>query len=669
MPSPGQIFFVWDNTRMRWMTGLTSGRFQPELVLPEGDTIDFVFRWSNNGTLYTPALTPVWIFGIKDSTTPSGDFLVQVNTAAASSGVYTFTVPISSAELQTWLSTATDTSRVAIQITDTANGIATGPLLAKIEPNQNDSGTTPTSANGTLDVAAGKTVTFPLSLTFPSAAGTNGYQLTTDGAGTLTWAASGGIADGDKGDITVSASGATWTIDSGAVTLAKMANIDASGGVKVLGRSTASSGVPEILSTSGTGSVAMTDSPTFTTVVNAPTIISPTIEIPYGSTSIDWVDLTGNGVLFLQPPSGAFGSNKTITLPNATGTVALTSDITGGTLAGSFTTLAGTSSLTLGTNGGTGGSLVLLGSTSGSATISASATGALSLPNGTDLGTPLSGVMNNLTGILRGLVAQETVASYNGVTLTGTMYFADSTARTNGELTGIGTLFSSEAKVGDRIATASSGVFGSEAGPFFVKSIASNTSLTLTKAGNTAQVGSGNAVSAKIFRSILTAQSAAGSNLVTISADGTLILGTPPNSLASGAIAASGANATFNYVYLGGNRIYSSGGWTSIETYNGSANVDIGLSESGTTRVHILTVASTLAVTGSTTLTGLLTANGGITVVGGANLLTTNTDLTSYNSSNTASIGSSANAPYPGDPTKWIAINDNGTTRYIPTWN
>lgn len=33
-----------------------------------------------------------------------------------------------------------------------------------------------------------------------------------------------------------------------------------------------------------------------------------------------------------------------------------------------------------------------------------------------------------------------------------------------------------------------------------------------------------------------------------------------------------------------------------------------------------------------------------------------------------AALGTLTNAPAAGDPTKWIPINDNGTTRYIPAW-
>lgn len=52
-----------------------------------------------------------------------------------------------------------------------------------------------------------------------------------------------GISDGDKGDITVSASGATWTIDNGAVTLAKQADMATA---SVVYRKTAGTGVPEV---------------------------------------------------------------------------------------------------------------------------------------------------------------------------------------------------------------------------------------------------------------------------------------------------------------------------------------------------------------------------------------------------------------------------------------
>ena len=343
------------------MTSLTSGRFQPPLSLTEGNTVDFVFRLSNNGVLFTPPLTPVWIFGIKDANTPSGDFLIQVNSATSASGVYTFVVELASAELQAWLATATSQSYAAIQITDSANDIATAPLLCQIAPNQNDTGTTPTSANGTLNVTAGKTVTFPQSLTFPSALGTSGFQLSTDGAGTLTWTASGALTDGDKGDITVSNSGATFTIDNDVITLAKLAHMPTA---RVIGRTTAGNGSPELLTISGTGSVAMTNTPTLVTPVLGAATATTINGIPIsgdggalgiymtnGAGGIDTsdfggsistaggggaIDTAGTGSIELGNEvantmttftGAASGTNKSIALPNLSGTVVVTASV------------------------------------------------------------------------------------------------------------------------------------------------------------------------------------------------------------------------------------------------------------------------------------------------------------------------------------------------------
>ena len=69
-------------------------------------------------------------------------------------------------------------------------------------------------------------------LTLPNDDGTANQVLQTNGSGVLSWVdqSGGGISDGDKGDITVSGNGGTWTIDNDTIGPGELANTTVTAG-------------------------------------------------------------------------------------------------------------------------------------------------------------------------------------------------------------------------------------------------------------------------------------------------------------------------------------------------------------------------------------------------------------------------------------------------------
>jgi hypothetical protein len=295
-----------------WTTTLGGTTEQgPIANLIQGDIVTLNVKFVQSGvavTLTAPVFTASSIKAENDFT---GSYLIQLAAPTGSPPLYTFTVsPLNSAQLNTFLQTYRNTW-CALELYDSANGILTTPLTLEITPGYSLSGTPTDNVDGVIVVAAGKTVTFPNTLTFPSAAGTNGQQLTLSNSttGLLEWAASGisGLTVG------------TTTITSGTTTRVLYDN----------------AGVVGEYAISGTGSVAMTDSPQFTT----PSLGAAT------ATSINGITITaGAGTLTLGNGSITTSTNGYINTSGGTGYINTSADL-GGFTGGHINTQGGTSAI------------------------------------------------------------------------------------------------------------------------------------------------------------------------------------------------------------------------------------------------------------------------------------------------------------------------------------
>ncbi len=157
----------------------------------------------------------------------------------------------------TWFDAVT-INRTSGLVTLTNNSVANAALAdmatASLKGRATAGSGDPEDLNGTQATALLDVFTTSLKGLAPASGGGTSNFLRADGTWSAPPSGGGGVGDGDKGDITVTAAGATWTIDADVVTNAKLANVATA---TLKGRVAAGTGDPEDLS--GSQATALLD--------------------------------------------------------------------------------------------------------------------------------------------------------------------------------------------------------------------------------------------------------------------------------------------------------------------------------------------------------------------------------------------------------------------------
>jgi hypothetical protein len=386
-------------------------------------------------------------------------------------------------------------------------------------------------------------------------------------------------------------------------------------------------------------------------------------------------------------------ASRAIALPNAAGTLALTSDITGGTLAGSFTTLtaSATTSLLLGTAGSAVGNIGFRNATSGTTTLQP-ATGAL----GTGTVTlPLTGTLATLEGsnTYTGTTNTFTLPTTTGTTTTsgiavaanslttGTGIYAASSSLTSGKLMDLQVSGTAAAASQTALNVATAGANGTS-GITSKGAVISNThtgttstnvALELTASGGTTNTALNVTAGAIVLQQSPTKYTtitpgALGGLVFTLTTDGSTLdsnygITVPGKLTIAGnngyaiAISATGSIITTSSIqgntigWINNGNVGFSFGGTTVSTGSSTTVLSVGATTQSTTTttgaivtagglgvVKNANIGGTLAVTGASTLTGLLTANGGITLGDAQNIALNTTTGTKIGAATTQKL-------------------------------